>query len=237
MYNNYSYNENISQNGTVYETLNSYYVKTFARMGVGLGITFLTSVAFYAFGWWQVLLSNAAVPFILAIAEIAVVVFLSARIDKMSVGTAHALFYAYAFLNGITFSSFFVMYSVNSLVFVFALTAIYFGVLAAYGYFTKNDLSHLGPMLMVGTIVLVVAGIVSMFFNFTMMDRIVCLVGLVIFMGWTAYDTQRIKGYYYTNSGSPERAAKASVFGALALYLDFVNIFIYILRLVGKRSD
>lgn len=147
------------------------------------------------------------------------------------------LFFAYAVLNGITFSAVFFAYDVQILLTVFALTSLYFGVLAAYGWFTKRDLSGLRPILTAGLIFLLVFWLISMFLPLSGFDRIICFVGLAVFMGLTAYDTQKIKQLHAAFEGDYEMSKKASIFAALQLYLDFINIFLYILRLLGRRSS
>lgn len=216
------------------ETLGQYTTKTFLWMFLGLLITFaaalvlcLTGLVVYIF----------PIQFILAIAELLIVIYLSARIHNMSVGTARMLFLAYALLNAVTFSSLLVYYGLFSMVLVFGMTALYFGGLAAYGYFTKSDLSGYRPILFTGLIVLLVFWVLSLFLNLSGFDRVACVVGIAIFMGYTAYDSQMIRDNYYYYSGNPDLLEKASVFSALQLYLDFVNLFIYLLRFMNKRRD
>lgn len=216
------------------ETLGEYTTKTFLWMFLGLLLTFaaalvlcLTGLVVYIF----------PVQFILVIAELLVVIYLSARIHSMSVGTARALFLAYALLNAVTFSSLLVYYGLFSVVLVFGMTSLYFGGLAAYGYFTKNDLSGYRPILFTGLLVLLVFWVLSLFLNLSGMDRIACIAGIVIFMGYTAYDSQMIRNNYYYYSGNPDLLEKASIFSALQLYLDFINLFIYLLRFMNKRKD
>lgn len=219
------------------ETLASYTAKTFGWMFWGLLTTFATSLIFYISGAWQVLYAFSALPFILLIAEVIVVVSLSARLQKLSVGGARGLFFLYAVLNGFTFSSLFLIYEVTSLIFVFGLTALYFGALAAYGYFTKRDLTSLRPILMGGAIFLLVFWVLSMFLPLSGFDRLICIVGMAIFMGFTAYDTQKIKHMYAQVGGNASLAAKASIICALELYLDFINLFLYLVRMIGRHKD
>ena len=219
------------------EPLYSYTAKTFAWMFAGLLVTFLTAIAGYATG---AVIYVFAIPyghFILLLAELGVVIFLSARVNKLSVGAARALFFAYAILNGVTFSAYFLIYDMLSLVMVFGLTAVYFGLMAMIGYFVKVDLSRMRNVLFGGAIFLAVFWVLSMFLNLSGFETIACMIGIVIFLGYTAYDTQKIKAYYEYYSNDAAMASKASVFSALALYLDFINIFIYLLRILGKRRN
>ncbi|MEG2435225.1 MAG: Bax inhibitor-1/YccA family protein [Ruthenibacterium sp.] len=218
-------------------TLGQYTVKTFGWMALGLLVTFGISIAFYTTGMVSILYRIPALPFILAIVELVVVFVLSARIQKMSAHTATVLFFAYALLNGLTFSSLLYVYDAQSAIFVFGITALYFTALAAYGFFTKRDLTSLRPILFFGAVFLGIFWILSLFLHLSQFETIVCLVGLVIFMGYTAYDTQKIKAYYAIAANDGEMAAKGSILCALTLYLDFINMFLYILRLVGRRDD
>lgn len=220
------------------EPIGVYTAKTFGWMALGLLATFAVAFATWASGLWlTVLVQMPMIPFLLAIAEIAVVFFLSARIKNMSIGTARGMFFLYAVLNGLTFSSFFVLYDAASLIIAFGMTALYFGVLAAYGYVTKRDLSNLAPILTSGLIFLVIFWVLSIFLPLSGFEKLVCFIGVAIFMGYTAYDTQKIKQFHQMYGGNPELAGKASILCALQLYLDFINLFLYILRLLGRRSD
>ena len=220
------------------EPIGVYTAKTFGWMALGLLATFAVAFATWASGLWlTVLVQMPMIPFLLAIAEIAVVFFLSARIKSMSIGTARGMFFLYAVLNGLTFSSFFVLYDVASLIIAFGMTALYFGVLAAYGYVTKRDLSNLAPILTSGLIFLVIFWVLSIFLPLSGFEKLVCFIGVAIFMGYTAYDTQKIKQFHQMYGGNPELAGKASILCALQLYLDFINLFLYILRLLGRPKD
>lgn len=219
------------------ETVGSYTAKTFLWMFLGLLVTAVVAFFGYVSGTVYFVLRSYMALIVLTVAEVAVVLVLAARIEKLSVGAARALFFLYAVLNGVVFSAYFILFDMVSLVLVFAATAVYFGALAAYGYFTKADLSRLRPILVGGLIFLLVFGILSLFLPLGALDRIYCLVGIAIFLGFTAYDTQKIRYYYSVYAGSPELAQKASIFSALQLYLDFVNLFLYLLRFLGKRKN
>ena len=130
------------------------------------------------------------------------------------------------------------MYDLMSVVLVFLATAVYFGALAAYGHFTRRDLSGVGPILFSGLIFLLVFGVLSIFIPaLSAFDRMVCLLGIAVFLGYTAYDTQRIRAYYHYYAGYPDMMEKASIFSALQLYLDFLNLFLYLLRFLGKSRN
>jgi len=234
------FQENGSQwmEGTSAEPLNVYTTKTFGWMFLGLLVTFGTAIAFSAGGGLYYLLTlGMPAVFALCIAELVLVMVLSARLGKMSIAGARGLFFAYAILNGVTFSAVFFAYDVQILLSVFALTALYFGALAAYGWLTKRDLSGLGTILGFSVLFLLVFWVLSMFLPLGDFERIICFIGLAVFMGCTAYDTQRIKHLHAEYGEDYEMSKKASIFAALQLYLDFINIFLYILRLLGRRSS
>ena len=234
------FQENGSQwiEGTSAEPLNVYTTKTFGWMFLGLLVTFGTAIAFSAGGGLYYLLTlGMPAVFALCIAELVLVMVLSARLGKMSIAGARGLFFAYAILNGVTFSAVFFAYDVQILLSVFALTALYFGALAAYGWLTKRDLSGLGTILGFSVLFLLVFWVLSMFLPLGAFERIICFIGLAVFMGCTAYDTQRIKHLHAEYGEDYEMSKKASIFAALQLYLDFINIFLYILRLLGRRSS
>ena len=218
------------------EPLSAYTAKTFGWMALGLLVTFATSLLGIFTGTIVYFFYLPAAPFLLAALELVVVIVLSARVHALSVGAARALFFAYAVLNGITFSVLLLAYEWSTLLLVFGITAVYFAALAAYGYFTKRDLSNLRTLLLGGLIFLVVFWLLSLFLPLSGFERVACLIGVVIFMAYTAYDTQKIKSFYYQLQSDGEMLRKASIISALELYLDFVNLFLYILRLVGRHS-
>ncbi len=218
-------------------TLAQYTAKTFLYMFLGLLLTFVTAFAVSNTSLIYVLYSNIAVPFILLIVEVALVFVLSSRITKLSVSTSYAIFFIYSFVNGITFASIFIMYNYGTLILVFGMAALYFGAMALYGYVTKRDLSRLGPILFGGVIVLAIFWLLSMFLNLSGLETIMCIVGIAIFMGLTAYDMQKIKAFHAAYGNDPAMSKKMSIMGALQLYLDFINIFLYLLRIVGRGRN
>lgn len=230
--------------GAAFDTMEHYVAKTFLWMFLGLlttfGISFALALNYMAERQnsiiFNLFFASRYMPIILLVAELAVVVVLSARINQMAAGTATALFFAYAVINGIVFSSYFIVYSFTSLVFCFAAAAVYFGVMAGYGYLTKKDLSGWGRMLFCGLIAMLIISVLGMFIGFGMFEIVTCGLGILLFLAITAYDTQKIKAYYYQFSNDSEMAHKASIYGALNLYLDFINLFLYIIRLLGRRS-
>lgn len=235
--NNEMYFDERAELGIGSEPLHLYTAKTFGWMFLGLLVTFGVGLGVAVSGaMYSILSMGTAGMFALMIAEVILVMVLSSRLQTLSIGAARGLFFAYAALNGITFSTIFFVYDVQILITVFALTALYFGVLAAYGFVTKRDLSGLRPLLMGGLLFLAVYWLLSMFLPLSGADRVMCFVGLAVFMGLTAYDAQKIKQMHAAFEGDYEMSKKASIIAALQLYLDFINIFLYILRLLGNRS-
>ena len=217
-------------------TLNQYVARTYGWMFVGLMITFVFAAALAYTGAVLYLFSIPALPMILLIAEVAVVLILSAGIQKRSVGTTRVLFAVYSMLNGAVFSVYFVLYEVANLIFIFGLTALFFGAFALYGRFAKTDLSRLRSLLIGGLIFLLIAGLLSFFINFTALERVICMVGIVVFLCFTAYDNQKIKANYEYFCGDQAMLQKASIYSALQLYLDFINLFLYMLRFLGRNN-
>ncbi len=218
------------------ESLSRYTAKTFGWMCLGLLITFAVAIGTLLSGLY-IITASRFVPFLLALCELGVVIYLSARIRSLSVGAARSLFFAYAVLNGVTFSSLLIYYSVTSLIFVFGMTAVFFGIMALYAYLTKADLTYLRPVLMGGLITLFILMLLSMILHLSAFSTGICLLGVLLFVGFTAYDTQKIRQNYFYYQGNTEPLEKASIFSALQLYLDFINLFLYLLRLFGRRSN
>ena len=181
---------------------------------------------------------GTALKWVVMLAPMGVAVLLSARIHKMSVSTAQAVFWGFSALMGLSLSYIFVVYTGFSIVQVFLITAISFAGLSLYGYTTKKDLSGLGSFLIMGVIGLFIAFIVNIFLASPAIFFAISVLGVLIFAGLTAYDTQKIKSNYVqmANSGQTEWLAKSTIMGALALYLDFLNMFVLLLALFGNRE-
>ena len=217
-------------------TLNEYIARTFGWMFLGLLATFAVAAALNLSRYvYYIFAIPYALP-VVTIAEFVVVIFFSTGILKRSVAVTRMLFFAYAVLNGIVFSAYFVIFEVANLIVIFGLTALFFGAFALYGRFTKTDLSRLRPLLIGGLIFLVIAGLLSLFVSFEPIERVICMVGIVVFLCFTAFDVQKIKANYAYFYGDGEILQKASIFSALQLYLDFINLFLYLLRFLGRNS-
>jgi len=179
-------------------------------------------------------LYNSALMWIVMLAPLGVVLYMSFGIRKMSAAKAQMAFWIFAALMGASLSSIFLVYTGASITRVFFITAGTFGAMSIYGYTTKRDLTKLGSFLMMGLIGIIIASIVNIFMKSTMMYFVISILGVLIFVGLTAYDTQKIKNMYLV-SDSGEIMGKKAVMGALTLYLDFINLFIMLLRLFGQR--
>ena len=235
---NYS---NISYAESPFGTLSEFMSKSFGWMFAGLLVTFGVGIGAVASGLIFPIINSGLFIFT-SIAELVMVFVLSARVQKLQPSTATALFFGYAVLNGINLSSIFLVYDYGTLILAFLVGAVYFGVMAVYGNVTDRDLTGWGPKLMGGLVALIVCALMgsllSMFgLNFGIADLLLCAVGLLIFMGLTAYDIQMLKYYYSYFGGDAAMLHKASIIGALNLYLDFINIFLYIVRMLGRRNN
>ena len=172
----------------------------------------------------------------LIIAEFALVIGVSAAINKLSLTTATLMFILYSVINGALLSYIFILYTASSISTVFFITAGTFAAMAVVGYTTKTDLSSLGKILLMALIGLIIATVVNVFVKSSGFDMILSYVGVLIFVGLTAYDSQKIKQMLLQAPDAGESAQKVALLGALSLYLDFINLFIYLLRIFGKRE-
>ena len=210
-----------------------YMTRTYRWMATGLLITFAMA---YITATTPLIYLVDSLYLVLTIAELALVFVLSSRVQNMSVDAARATFFGYALLNGMVLSYYFIVFSVGTLVMAFLATAVYFGLMAVYGTTTHKDLTGWGPRLMMGLVALIVTSLIGMLFGFGFGSSVLyCGIGLVLFMLLTAYDTQKLQQMYAYYAGDPELAEKASIYGALTLYLDFINIFLYVVRLLGNN--
>ena len=178
---------------------------------------------------------NGALFFGLIIIELVLVVSLSAAINRISASTATLMFFAYSALNGLTLSFIFLVYTQASIASTFFITAATFGALSIYGYTTKSDLTSWGSFLFMGLIGIILASVANIFIHNQALYWIVTYGGIIVFVGLTAYDTQKLKQMAWSDFGNEAMERKASVIGALRLYLDFINLFLFFLRLTGRR--
>ena len=222
------------------EGLRTYMLKVYNLMALALVITGVAS-----FGTYTLAVSNPAVAqllyasplrWVVMFAPLALVFFLSFRIQKMSVPAAQATFWGYAALMGISLSSIFLVFTGQSIVQTFFITAASFGALSLFGYTTKKDLSGMGSFLIMGLFGLIIASLVNIFLQSSAMGFAISAIGVLIFAGLTAYDTQKIKEMYFDGDDVAVAGRKA-IMGALTLYLDFINLFMFLLQFLGNRDD
>ena len=184
----------------------------------------------------QLIFGNSFVTIGLVISQIAVVLVLSGRLNKLSITSATLLFYLYSVLTGVVFSSILLLYTATSVGMTFLITAGVFAAMSIYGFTTSNDLTKFGSIMFMALIGLIICSVVNIFLKSSGMEWIISLAGVAIFIGLTAWDTQKIKNAaMYAPDGTS--AEKLATFGALSLYLDFVNLFIYLLRFFGGSRD
>ena len=185
----------------------------------------------------NMMIQNSMMFWRVLIAEVALVWYLSARIYKMSFTTATILFIVYSILNGVTLSILLLVYTASSIATTFFVTAGTFGTMAIFGYITKKDLTRIGSLCIMGVIGIIIASLVNLFLQNSMMDMVISYIGVLLFVGLTAYDSQKIKRLL---SGDDievnEVTQKIALMGAMTLYLDFINLFIYLLRILGDRK-
>ena len=211
--------------------------KVYVWMTLALVITGVTAYAVATSpGLMMAIATNKLLFWGLIIAEFGLVVAISAAINKLSLTTATLLFVLYSVINGATLSFIFAIYTMSSIASVFFITAGTFAVMAVIGYTTKKDLTSMGKILFMALIGIIIATIVNIFLKSTGLQMIVSYLGVLIFVGLTAYDSQKIKQMLLMAPDAGEGAQKIALLGALSLYLDFVNLFIYLLRIFGRRE-
>jgi hypothetical protein len=226
------------------EGLRSYMLGVYNYMAAGVA---LTGVAAYVTSMMAVgadgqltsfgtALYASPLKWVVMLAPLAFVFFLSFRIEKMSVGAAQLTFWLFAAVMGVSLSSIFLVFTGQSIAQIFFITAATFGALSLWGYTTKRDISGWGSFLFMGLIGIILASIVNIFLQSSGLQFAVSAIGVLVFAGLTAYDTQRIKDTYFAVAGNAEAMGRSAIMGALALYLDFINMFMMLLNLFGNRE-
>src|SRR4051812_21428243 len=190
---------------------------------------YLTTIGYYLFG--------TPLRWVVMLAPLGLVFFLSFRIQNMRPATAQITFWIYAALVGVSLASIFMLYTQTSIVRVFFITAASFGALSLWGYTTQRDLTGMGSFLIMGLFGIIIASLVNIFLASTMMQWIISVVGVLVFAGLTAYDTQRLKSEYVYGAMDGEVMERSAIMGALTLYLDFLNLFTMLLQLLGSRDE
>jgi len=223
------------------EVLVSDYVRSvYNWMGIGLAITGF--VAYYVStseALIRLVFGNPLLLIVLFIAEFGLVFSIAGRVNRMSAGTATALFVIYSGLNGVTLSAIFLVYTQSSIVSTFFICAATFIACSLYGWATKKDLTSLGGFMVMGLIGIIIASLVNLFIKSSGLSVIISYIGVFVFIGLTAYDTQKIKNMAMTQPANLDGAVirKGAILGALSLYLDFINLFLMLLSILGQRRD
>lgn len=234
--------------------LRSYMLGVYNNMVLGLAITGLAAIGVFMLSVTTDQASSVArlrdgmmltefgrvlfvspLKWVVIFAPLAVVLFMSFRIQSLSAAAARGTFWLYAALVGVSLASIFMIYAHGSIARVFFITAASFGALSLYGYTTKKDLSGMGSFMIMGLFGLIIASVVNIFLGSTVLQFAISVIGVLVFAGLTAYDTQKIKEMYFENMGT-EMAAKTSIYGALTLYIDFLGLFQMLLALLGDRE-
>lgn len=211
--------------------------KVYLWMTLALAITGMTAYGVATSpGILATIYGSSAIMWGIVIAQLALVLTVSAAINRLSLSVATLLFVLYSVMNGVMFSSIFLVYTASSISTVFFITAGTFGAMSLVGYTTKTDLSSIGKYLFMALIGLVIATIVNIFVGSSSLEMILSYLGVLIFVGLTAWDTQKIKQMLVEAPDAGESSQKIALLGALSLYLDFINLFIYLLRIFGRRD-
>jgi FtsH-binding integral membrane protein len=215
--------------------LRSYMLKVYNYMSLGLVLTGIVAYLVAHTGLFQAIYGSG-LGFVVMLAPLGIVFFMGFKIEKMQARTAQMLFWAFSALMGVSLSYIFIVYTSTSIMRVFFITAAMFGAMSLYGYTTKRSLARWGSFLFMGLIGIVIAMIVNIFLQSSMMHYVISVIGVIVFTGLTAYDTQRIKAVYAESDGQSVMTKKA-VMGALSLYLNFINLFIMLLHLFGGQRS
>jgi uncharacterized protein len=215
--------------------LRQYMLRIYNYMASGLALTGIVAYAAAASGFY-LRIAHTPVMWLVILAPLGLVLLLSFGIQRMQASTAQMVFWLYSGLMGLSLAGIFLIYTGDSIARVFFITAGTFAAMSLYGYTTQRDLSGFGSFLFMGLIGIIIAGLVNIFIHSSALQFAISVIGVVVFTGLTAYDTQSIKEMYYEGADS-EMAGKVAIMGALRLYLDFINLFMMLLQLMGNRRD
>jgi FtsH-binding integral membrane protein len=221
------------QDRTIVQAQQQYLSKVYGWMVGGLLLTGGTA-------WWvaitpAVLQTIMGMMLFLILAEFGLVIYLSARIGKMSKNAAILSFLTFSFINGLTLSVILLIYTEESIYTTFIITAVMFGAISLYGFTTKKSLSAMGSFMFMGLIGIIIASVVNMFIESSALNFAISIIGVIVFAGLTAWDTQKLKEMYMIQYQGNDMETKGAIIGALTLYLDFINLFLFLLRLFGNR--
>lgn len=220
--------------GYVDEALRSYMLRVYNMMASGLLLSGIVAVLVAMSPSAVIAINTSALGFVVRLAPLGLLLWMSFGINRMSAATLQLLYWVFVASFGLSLSSIFLIYRIGSIGEVFFITAGTFGAMSLYGYTTKRDLTGFGSFLMMGLFGIIIASVVNIFVGSSMMNFAISVLGVLIFTGLTAYDTQRIKAQFYEGAGA-EITSKQAVMGAVQLYLDFLNLFLMLLRLFGDR--
>ncbi len=215
--------------------LRDYMLRIYNYMASGLALTGIVAYAFAQSGLY-IAIARTPLIWLVMLAPLGLVMWLSYGINRMQASTAQALFWVYAALMGVSLASVFLVFTGESVARVFFITAGTFGAMSLYGYTTQRDLSQWGSFLFMGLIGIIIASLVNIFLASSALQFAISVIGVIVFVGLTAYDTQQIKEMYFENDDA-QTAGKKAIMGALRLYLDFINLFMMLLQLFGSRRD
>jgi hypothetical protein len=215
--------------------LRSYMLRVYNYMGTALAVSGIVAIFSSQSEALMSAIYGSPLQWVVMLAPLGMVFFLSARVNKMSASAAQTTFWVFSALMGLSLSYIFLVYTPVSIVRVFFITAGTFGAMSLYGYTTKRDLSGMGSFLMMGLFGIIIASVVNIFMQSSAMQFAISVIGVLVFVGLTAYDTQKIRENYLASDGS-ETMSKKAIMGALMLYLDFINLFLMLLHLFGNRD-
>ncbi|MDA9573702.1 Bax inhibitor-1/YccA family protein [Rickettsiales bacterium] len=231
----FSFASAASKSTTYDASLREYMLKVYNHMSVALAISGLIALLTASSPALMALIFGSPLAWVVMLAPLGFVFFFSYKLNSISAQKAKTYLWIYAALMGLSLSTIFIAYTAASVTRVFFITASVFGAMSLYGYTTKKDLTSMGSFLMMGLFAIIISMIVNIFLKSPALYFAISIIGSLIFIGLTAYDTQRIKQTYYQFAGNSELSNKMAVVGALNLYMDFINLFIMLLRLFGER--
>lgn len=231
-----SFASSASRTSTFDSALRDYMVKVYQYMSIALAISGLVAFMVASSPALMQAIFGTPLAFVVMLAPLGFVIFFGIKLKSISAEKAKSFLWIYSALMGLSMATIFAVYTATSITRVFLITASTFGAMSIYGYTTKKDLTSFGSFLIMGLIGIMIASIINIFLKSSGLDFAISLLGVFIFIGLTAYDTQRIKQTYYHFAGNNEMVSKMAVMGALNLYMDFINLFIMLLRFFGERK-
>jgi FtsH-binding integral membrane protein len=231
-----SFASSASRTSTFDSALRDYMVKVYQYMSIALAISGLVAFMVASSPALMQAIFGTPLAFVVMLAPLGFVIFFGFKLNSISAEKAKSFLWIYSALMGLSLATIFAVYTATSITRVFLITASTFGAMSIYGYTTKKDLTSFGSFLIMGLIGIMIASIINIFLKSSGLDFAISFLGVFIFIGLTAYDTQRIKQTYYHFAGNNEMVSKMAVMGALNLYMDFINLFIMLLRFFGERK-